>query len=76
MKVGNSFQTDEPENTNVFRYISKWGFAVYNWKLDDERNSLACISVAKVKDDLGYPGASPLIVLTFEQLSYIYNFPR
>jgi len=37
MKVGNSFQTDEPENTNVFRYISKWGFGVYNWKLDDGR---------------------------------------
>jgi len=27
---------DEPENTNVFRYISKWGFGVYNWKLDDD----------------------------------------
>jgi len=35
---------DEPENTNVFRYISKWGFGVYNWKLDDERKRLAWMS--------------------------------
>ena len=49
---GSEFQTDEPENTNVFRYIFEWGFGVYNWKLDDERNSLACISDAIVKDDL------------------------
>jgi len=28
---------DEPEHTNVFRYISESGFEVYNWKLDDER---------------------------------------
>ena len=41
---------DEPENTNVFQYNSKWGFGVYNWKLDDERNSLACISDANVND--------------------------
>ena len=27
---GRQFQLDEPENTNVFRYISKWGFGVYN----------------------------------------------
>ena len=60
---GSEFQTDEPENTNVFRYISKWGFGVYNWKLDDEGNSLACISDAKVNDDLRYSSASPLIVL-------------
>ena len=33
---GRDFQMDEPENTNVFRYISKWGFGVYNWKLDDD----------------------------------------
>ena len=31
---GREFQT---ENTNVFRYIFKWGFGVYTWKLDDER---------------------------------------
>ena len=36
---------------------------VYNWALDDERNSRACISDAKVKDDLRYSGASPIIVL-------------
>ena len=54
---------DEPENTNVFQYNSKWGFGVYNWKLDDERNSLACISDAKVNADIRYSGASPLIVL-------------
>ena len=47
----------EPENTNVFRYISKLGFGIYNWKLDDERKSLACISVAKVNDVLRYSGA-------------------
>ena len=40
------------KNKNVFRYISKWGFGVYNWKLDDERKSLAWISVAKVNDVL------------------------
>ena len=33
------------------------------WKLDDARNSIACISDAKVKDDLRYSGASPQIVL-------------
>jgi len=37
---------DEPENTNVFRYISKYmkaykGVGVYNWKLDDERKRLS-----------------------------------
>ena len=32
-------------------------------KLDDERNNIACISDAKVKVDLRYSGASPLIVL-------------
>jgi len=48
---------------NVFGNISKCGFGVHNWKLDDERNSLACISDANVKDDLRYSGASPLIVL-------------
>ena len=32
---------DGSENKNVFRYISKWGFGVYNWNLDDERKSLA-----------------------------------
>jgi len=63
MYEGREFQTDEPENTNVFRYISKWGFGVYNWKLDDERNSRACISDTKVNDDLRYSGTSPLIVL-------------
>ena len=36
-------------------------FGVYNWELDDERNSLA--SDAKVNDNLRYSGASPLIVL-------------
>ena len=29
------FQMDEPENTNVFWYISKWDFEAYNGKLDD-----------------------------------------
>ena len=48
---------------NVFGNISKCGFGVHNWKLDDKRNSLACISDANVKDDLRYSGASPLIVL-------------
>ena len=38
---------------NVFGNISKCGFGVHNWKLDDERNSLACISDAIVKDDIG-----------------------
>ena len=38
-------------------------FGVYTWKLDDDRNSLACISDAKVKDELRYSGASPLRVL-------------
>ena len=56
---GSEFQTDESENTNVFRYISKRGFGVYNWKLDDERNGLACISDAKVKNDLRYSGHLP-----------------
>jgi len=32
-------------------------------KLDDERNNIACISDAKVNDDIRYSGASPLIVL-------------
>ena len=68
---GREFQTDEPENTNVFRYISKWGIGVYNWELDDERNSLACISDAKVNDDLRYSGASPLIVLNI-WIAFIY----
>jgi len=45
---------DEPETTNVFRYISKWGFGVYNWKLDDERKRLVWMSVAKVNDVLMY----------------------
>ena len=34
---GREYQIDEPENTNVFRHISKWGFGAYTWKLDDER---------------------------------------
>ena len=46
---GREFQIDEPENTNVFRYISRWGFGVYTWKLDDERKSLAWMSVAKIQ---------------------------
>ena len=54
---------DELENTNVFCYISKWGFGVYNWKLDDERKSIAWMSVAKVNDVLRYSGAFPRIVL-------------
>ena len=60
---GSEFQADEPENKNVFGNISKCGFGVHNWKLDDKRNSLACISDAKVKDDLRYSGASQLTVL-------------
>ena len=36
-------------------------FGVYNWELDDERNSLA--SDATVNDNLRYSGAFPLIVL-------------
>jgi len=48
---GREFQTDEPKHTNIFWYISKRGFAVYNWKLD-ERNSRACLSVAQVNGDL------------------------
>ena len=68
---GSEFQTDEPEHTNVFRYISKWGFGVYTWKLDDDRNSLACISDAKVKDELRYSGASPLRVLNI-WIAFIY----
>ena len=54
---------DEPENTNVFRYISKWGFGVYSWKLDDERKSLAWMAVAKVNYVLRYSGTFPPIVL-------------
>jgi len=53
----------EPENTNVSRYISKWGFGVYNLKLDYERNSILWISVAKVNGVPGYSGAFPPIVL-------------
>ena len=60
---GREFQMDEPENTNIFRYISKWGFGVYNWKLDDERKSLAWMSVAIVNDVLRYSGAFARIVL-------------
>ena len=62
---GRQFQLDEPENTNVFRYISKWGFGVYNWKLDDERNSIAWMSVAKVNDVLRYSRAFPRIVVVY-----------
>ena len=54
---------DELENTNVFRYISKRGLGVYNLKLDGERKSIACMSVAKVNDVLRYSGAFPRIVL-------------
>jgi len=54
---------DEPENKDVFRYIYKWGFGVYNWKLDDERKSLACTSVAKVTEMLRSSGTLPRIVL-------------
>jgi len=50
-------------NTNVFRYISKWGFGVYKWKLDDERKSIAWMSVAKVNDVLRNSGAFLRIVL-------------
>ena len=65
---GRVFQMDEPENTNVFRYISKYmkaykGVGVYNWKLDDERKRLSWMSVAKVNDVLRYSGALPRIVL-------------
>ena len=69
---GREFQTDEPENTNVIPYISKWGFGVYNWKLDDERNSIACIS--EVNDDLRYSGASPLIFLKHLNSFHIYIY--
>ena len=48
---------------NVFRYISKWGFGVYNWKPEGERKSIAWMSVAEVKDVLKYSGAFPRIVL-------------
>jgi len=54
---------DEQENTNLFRYISKWGFGVYNWKLDDERKRIAWMSVLKVNDVFRYSGAFPQIVL-------------
>jgi len=54
---------DEPENTNVFRYISKWGVGVYNRKLDDELKRIAWMSVAKVNDVLRYSGTFPQIVL-------------
>jgi len=40
MYDGREFQIDEPENINVFRYISKLGFGVYNWNGVDERKSL------------------------------------
>ena len=69
---GREFQTDEPENTNVFRYISKWGFGVYNWKLDDERNCIAWMSVAKVNDVLRYSRAFPRIVLNI-WIAFLYK---
>ena len=47
---GREFQTDEPENINVFRYISKLGFGVYNWNEVAERKSLAWLSDVKVND--------------------------
>jgi len=62
---------DEPENATVFRYISKWGFGVYNWKLDDERKSLAWMSVATVNDFLRYSGAFPRIVLNIWMAFFI-----
>ena len=58
---GRVFQMDAPGN--VFRYISKYGFGVYNRKLDDERNSIAWMSVLKVNDVFRYSGAFPRIVL-------------
>ena len=70
---GREFQTNEPENTNVFRYISKWGFGVYNWKLDDERKSIAWMSVAEVKDVLKYSGAFPRIVLNIWIVFFLYK---
>ena len=62
---GREFQIDEPENTNVFRYISKWGFGVYNWKLYDERKSIEWMSVAKANGVLKYSGAFPQTFQTF-----------
>ena len=50
--------TDWPSNVSV-----------YNWKLDDERYSLVCISDAKVNDDLRYSGPSPLIWIAFKHIT-------
>ena len=46
------FQTDEPENTNVFRYISKSDYVVYIWRFVSELKSCACMPDANVKDDV------------------------
>ena len=47
MNIWRKFETDEPENTNVFQYISKWGFGVYNWKIDDERTLQSCMYIRR-----------------------------
>ena len=40
-------ETDEPENKNVFRYIFKLGFGVYNWNVVDERNLEYCLNIRR-----------------------------